>query len=596
MDKTLLENLLHIVTRYKGRISVSCLMVLFSNVLLILNPLIFREALLTLVPQSGPQHQIAPFYKFVLGSAINSIYGWAVLLLAIAITSALLRYYMRYIFIAISREVEKDVRATIFAKIQIQSKAFFDRHPVGDLISRLTNDITAYRDVLGPGLMYPISFVTLMIPAFIALFSLSAWMALLSFLPIISIYALNLLIRTPLYRISHLVQSSLAEMSTMAHEHYSGIRIIKSYGIEAPTFQRFKKLCHQFSFLNMRLSSFQGMLFPILSLITKVTTILLVLLASAIILLRWGSLSLADFLSFMWIQSYIFGPLLMLGWILPMYQRGKAAYMRLVEIYEEPIEVCNRPEALPHLPVNPDITFDHFTFSYPTQRKPSLVDLNLTIHGGTFVGITGPVGAGKTTLLRVLSREYEVQEGKIIIGGHDIHAYSLNAFHQELVTVEQIPFLFSKTIGENVRFGKPDATADELERVSRQADLHDTVIEFPLQYETMVGERGVSLSGGQKQRVAMARAFLVNRSILLLDDIFSAVDAATEQRIFQEMKANFSGKTILLVTHRVSILQQVDRLIYLRDGQIVEDGTPQKLLQRQGPYKALVDLQRMHML
>ncbi len=181
----------------------------------------------------------------------------------------------------------------------------------------------------------------------------------------------------------------------------------------------------------------------------------------------------------------------------------------------------------------------------------------------------------------------------ISIGGKDIHEYPLKSFHSEVVTVEQVPFLFSKTISENVKFGKREATHEEIEAVSRFAQFHETVIDFPEQYETIVGERGVTLSGGQKQRLAMARAFLVNRSILLLDDIFSAVDSDTETRIFQEMRKNFQGKTILMISHRVSILEQMDRVIYVSDGRVVEDGPPGKLMQKKGRYAALVELQRL---
>lgn len=592
MNPSLIGNLRETITHYRGRVFLAFLMVLISNILLVFNPLIFRQALLVLDPQTQTT-QLPVFYTYLMGPYIYSIYAWALLLFIVAVISAVLKYYMRFIFISISREVELEVRAKLFDKIQAQSKAFFDRHPIGDLVSRLTNDITAYRDVLGPGLMYPSFSLTLVIPAFIALFSLSPLLALLSFFPVITIYLLNAWTRAPMYKISQQVQASLAEMSTMAQEHFSGIRVIKSYGIEPLTFKRFEQLNRAFSVLNMRFASLQGILLPLLTLITKTTTVLLVMLAGALILLGWSSLNMADFLSFMWIQSYIFGPLLMLGWILPMYHRGKAAYVRLVEIYEEPIDVYERRPALKHIPPQAEIEFRHLTFRYPNASRPAIKDISLSIKSESFVGITGPVGAGKTTLFRLLSREYEVLEGMILIGGRDIHDYSLEAFHQEMVSVEQLPFLFSKTIAENVRFGKQNATQEEIIRVAMQADLHETVLEFPGQYETLVGERGVSLSGGQKQRVAMARAFLVNRSILLLDDIFSAVDAETEQRIFQAMKENFKHKTILLITHRVSILEQLDRVIYMADGRIVEDDSPQELGQRSGPYKALVDLQKM---
>jgi len=314
--------------------------------------------------------------------------------------------------------------------------------------------------------------------------------------------------------------------------------------------------------------------------------------AALIVFQAWGTLNTADFATFMWIQSYIFFPVLMLAWVMPIYARGRASYERLLEIYEEPVEVKDQKVLRQIIPQKSDIEFNHLTFSYPSSERSVLNDFNLHIKSGTFVGITGQVGSGKTTLFRLLNREYEVPYGKISIGGHDIHDYPLEAFGKSIVTVEQLPFLFSRTISENVRFGKEEALMDEVQLVSKYADLHETVLDFPEQYETIIGERGVTLSGGQKQRVAMARAFLVNGDILLLDDIFSAVDAKTASRIFEGIKNKFKDKTILMVTHRISILEMMDRVIYMEEGCLVEDGTPEKLRKLNGKYAAMLDLQK----
>ena len=596
MEKTLFQNLLSIISQFRLRLIIAVFLLCLSNFLLILNPLIFRQALLFLTPQTTEvQGKFSELFRNLLGPYLYSVYVWAAILLGVAFVSSILKYYMRTIFIVISREVEEQLRIKLFDRIEKQSHAFFDRYGIGDLLSRLTNDMTAYRDLIGPGLMYPIFSFTLIFPAVVTLFNLSIPLALISLFPIFGVYTINLLFRRPLFRFSEAVQESLAKMSVMAHEHFSGIRIIKSYVIEKETFQLFKKLCHSFQYLSFRFNCLKDLVFPLLSLINKITTLTLVFLAGVLILKELGTLNLADFLSFMWIQSYIFTPLLLLGWILPMYQKGSAAYLRLVHIYDEPLEVFENTAPIRHIPSNADICFKGLSFFYPGQSKPALSHIHLHIKAGTFIGITGPVGSGKTTLFRLLNREYEVPKGQIYIGEREIHDFSLEAFHQGMVTVEQVPFLFSKTIADNMRFGNYEASQEEIEMVARQADLHDSIIEFPEQYSTMVGERGVSLSGGQKQRVAVARAFLVNRSILLLDDIFSAVDVATEHRIFEAMKKNFAGKTLLLITHRVSILEQLNRVIYMVDGQILEEGSPQELTKMNGKYAALVDLQKLNL-
>jgi ATP-binding cassette subfamily B protein len=280
----------------------------------------------------------------------------------------------------------------------------------------------------------------------------------------------------------------------------------------------------------------------------------------------------------------------MLSWVLPFYERGRAAYSRLVDIYEEPIEVQDNPSSTLQTQPNADITFKDLTFTYPLASRPSLQNLNLHINGGSFVGITGPVGAGKSTIFKILNRAYEIPPNHLYINGHEIHEYSLNALRADMVTVEQAAFLFSRSLGDNVRFGRAEASHEELELVAQYADLHETVMSFPEKYDTLVGERGVTLSGGQKQRIAMARAFLVDRSILLLDDIFSAVDSKTEKHIFESIKKHFTGKTVLIITHRVSVLEQMDRIVYMIDGKVEEDGTPAELIEKKGHFAALAEL------
>ncbi len=596
MEKSLLGNLRSIIYRYRARFFKALSMVLLSNILIVVNPLILRQAVMAMDPTTnvtGQTSMIGQTLNWLLGSYTQQLFPWVLILLSVAATASLLKYLMRMTFMTISRDAEKEMRLKLFERIQQQSRAFYDRHGIGELLSRLTNDISAYRDVLGPGVMYPIFFTTLMIPGLVALYSISPQLTAFTMIPLIVIPIINIFIRKEIYQLSSQVQETLATLSNMTQQHYSAERIIKSYTSERNMFGLFRQLCKRMIGMNLKLSLYQGILFPAFTLLTRVVTIGLVLLCGWIILKGWSILNAADFISFMWIQSYIFFPVLWLAWILPIYARGKASYDRLYNVYQEPIEVVDTGQKGLEIPPKADIVFKHLSFKYPHTERQVLKDLNLTIKGGSFVGITGPIGSGKTTLIRLLNREYELPRDMILINGRDIHDYPLQAFSESMATVEQIPFLFSKTIAENVLFGRDDASQTELELVSRHADLHDTVMEFPLQYDTLVGERGVTLSGGQKQRVVMARAFLVNRSILLLDDIFSAVDTGTEKRIFEKMKVNFEGRTVILITHRISILEQLDRVIYLKSGQVCEDGPPQELLKLKGCYAALHDLQSL---
>jgi ATP-binding cassette, subfamily B, multidrug efflux pump len=598
MEKTLWKNLKGVLSRYYLRLLRALVMVMIGNGLLVLLPLVFRHAIMQVSPQDTPPKEalggvLNSLLLSLLGPYSQSVYAWALLLITLSIIAAYFKYQMRFAFISVSRDAERDLRSKLFSRIQEQSMAFYDRHSTGELLSRLTNDISIYRDVLGPGLMYPLLFLTTVVPGMIALFWLSPYLAGISTIPLVLIPLLNYFMRPSIYRASHAAQQGLADLSGMVQEHYSGIRIVKGYGIEPRLLTIFNALGRSLIKVNMKLNVYQGLLFPFFTMLTKMVTVLLVMLAGFLIFTGWQALDIADFASFMWIQSFIFHPVLMLAWVMPIYARGRASYERLRDVYEEPIEVKEGHVTQLVIPPKSNITFTHLSFAYPGTERLILDDVTLEIKSGTFVGIAGPVGGGKTTLFRLLNREYEIAPGQIAIGGHDIHTFPLQAFSKEIVTVEQLPFLFSRSIAENVRFGKEEAELAEVQLVAQFADLHETILDFPEQYETVIGERGLTLSGGQKQRVAIARAFLVDRSIVLLDDVFSAVDARTESRIFEAIQKNFKGKTLLLITHRLSILETMDRVIYMEDGRIVEDGTPEALKAMKGKYAAIFELQQL---
>jgi ATP-binding cassette subfamily B multidrug efflux pump len=575
MKKNLIDELKATWYQYRWRYSYGIVMLVIANTFLILNPILFRRAVTE--AERDPQ----------------TVWKWAIILVVVAAISAIFRYLMRFTFIIISRDVERQIRSQLFERIQSQSMAFYDRHGIGELLSRLTNDITAFRELMGPGVMFPLIALTTIIPGMIALYYISPLLATATLIPFFSVPLVHLVLRKPMFNNAKAFQKLLADMSNMAQENYSAIRIIKGYVAEGYTLENFKKICKEMFDLAFRFEILQGLMFPLFVLITKCANLLLVLVSGAIILKAWSTLTTADFLSFMWLQSYIFFPILVMGWLLPIYERGRASYERLFEIYNEEIEVKDRSKE--SLKVSPEasIEFRHLTFTYPTGTQSVLKDIDFKIAGGKFIGITGPVGSGKSTLIKLLNREYEIPEGMIFIGERDIHEYPLDSFHHDMVTVEQVPFLFSKSIAENVLFGRREATQEELVEASQFADIHESVLEFPDKYDTLIGERGVTLSGGQKQRVAMARAFIVNRSILLLDDIFSAIDASTEKRIFEAMKKNFAGKTVVLITHRVTILEKMDQVVYISDGKILEKGSPEDLQKQNGPFAALIELQRL---
>jgi len=575
VENSLIRALYSVIVHYKGRISYAVLCVSLSNLLMVGNPLVFRQAV------------------YMVSGSTETLPLWVIVLLTLTIGVGVFQYKMRMEFIAISRDVESRLRSKIYDRIQNQSASFFDRHHIGGLMSRLTNDLSAYREVIGPGIMYPVYFTTLVVPALIALFTISIPMALVSSIPVMLLPLLMWIFRRISFHISLEVQKALGSLSTSVQEHYSGIRIVKAYGTENSSLQRFAEKCQNFLRLNTRLEIIRGLFYPFLTMITKVTTILIVMLMSYSTIRGWTILSTADFVSFMWIQSYVFIPVLMLGWTLPLYIHGSASYARLVEIYQEPIEVEDLPQAVHKVPEDASIRFHDLTFSYPGNRIPALRHLTMEIPPGQFLGMTGPVGSGKSTLFRLLAREYEVPHGMIFLGDRDIRDYAYDAIRRHIVYVEQHPFLFSATIRENLLYGNPKATQEQMDDALESADLMETMTNLPQGYETVIGERGVMLSGGEKQRLALARAFLVNRPIMLLDDVFSAVDAETEVKIFTSIKKLFLEKTVMIITHRVSVLEQLDTILYIMNGKVIEKGTPRELLKRGRHYAALVELQNI---
>lgn len=580
MQPTLLSQLCSVVRQYRWRYAGALITIILSNGLIVLNPLIFRYA-------------IAVYDRTAVQGlpGWGSVYPWAVVLLTVASISAWLKYHMRRMFISISRDAEADIRRTLFEQLQGHAQPFFDRHRIGDLMSRLVNDVSVYREVLGPGLLYPAYFVTMVVPAMIILFVLSPWLALLSLLPIFAIPPLMLLIRGVIYLTSRRVQATLADMSTVTQETFSGIRLVKSFGCQEALSTRFASLCRRFLRLNLRLMAAEGLFYPVLRLLARVVTVLLVLVASYMILGPWGGLSTADLVSFMWVQSYILLPVLLLGWILPFYQRGRGAYSRLFELYAEPHDVRDTGNLSHAVTRPPSVELTKLTFAYPGSTGPVLREVSARFASGQITGITGPPGSGKSTLFYLLARDYLASGQAIVLSGRPVEDFSLPVLRRAVGIVEQEPFLFSRTIAENIGLGRLGASTREIEEAAKRAGLHETVTRFPNGYHTTVGERGITLSGGQKQRVVLARALLANAPLLLLDDCFSALDAATADQILRNLRG-LVRTTVLIITHRVSLLQQLDTVFVVQEGRITESGSPSELAQRGGHYAALVELER----
>lgn len=584
MEKTLFKHLLAVISQYRIRFILAIALVCLSNALLILNPFIFRAAIKNTLEGSQDISGAFPIEKF----------SFVPVLLCIALTSAFLKYRMRIQFVSISRNAEEIFREKLYLKLQSQSRQFFDNHSLGDLINRLSSDISTYREMLGPGLMYPIFALTMMLPAAFSLFFLSKWLFLFSLLPLLVLLLINIASRESLYSLSLSSQQILSKMSVLAEETYSGVRIFKAYDFKKIGERLFSSLGLEHSSLRRKLFLRQGMVHPVFILILQGASASTAFLFSVLSSSSFHAVSTQDFLTFIWLQNYLFMPVMMLGWIFPLYQQGKAAYTRLKDLYEEPIEVSDTGTK-EDLSGRADIFLKNLTFTFSGSHSPSLRDITLTIKEGERIGVAGSVGSGKSTLLKLIQREYDVGENMFFIGKDEVHELKLSALYRLMATCEQIPFLFSDTVSENIRFGREDASKEEIFSVASSVDLHDEIEGFPEKYDTTVGERGHMVSTGQKQRIAVARSLIASKRILILDDIFANVDADKEKKMLERLIEDFKGATIILVTNRVSALEKMDKVIFLQDGKIIEEGSPSLLKTSGGPYSVLYDLNRIYL-
>lgn len=540
---------------HKKDLAAAFLLLLVSNLLLITNPLLLRRAL-----------------EGLLGKGAFPV----ATLLAVAFTSSMLRFFMRIRLFSISCSAEKQIRGALFYRLENQSAEFYSKYSVGDLVNRLTSDIIAWRDILGPGVMYPLFAFTLLVPGFLALGYLSLTVALVAAIPLIILPILNRFVRKSLYETALSVQRLLGNMSSFAEEIFSSIGVVKAYCLEKWAFHKYEELSLLMKKRGFLLSVYQGLLFPLFALVARLVTLSIVALFSWLILVKKAPIDVADFVSFMWIQSYLFLPLLMLGWVLPIYQKGRAAYFRLHELWQEPFIALKKGRDIFKVP--PEIRLEKVFFRYPGKKEDALRGVSLRIPQGAFVGLTGEVGAGKTTLFRLLLGELGTRyRGSLLFDGNEMRDFPPGALQKSITSVEQIPFLFSNSIRENILFGNEEASDEEMEAAADMAAFHDAVSGFPGKYETLVGEKGTALSGGEKQRLAMARAFLFDRSLLLLDDIFSSLDTMSERNVLDRMKRFFIGKTVVVITHRPAVLKAMDWIVVMAKGKVIQEGTPAEL-------------------
>jgi ATP-binding cassette subfamily B protein len=531
----------------------------------------------------------------VLGNAAQSLEGginrhklfvFAAEVLALATLRSIFLFLTRWVVIGISRDIEFDLRNDLFAHLETLSHRYYQRMRTGDIMARVTNDLNAVRMLLGPAIMYSANTVVFIALALWFMLTRSPKLTFYAFLPLplvsILVQSFGRRIRERFER----VQAMFSDISARAQENFSGARLIRAYVQEEAEIESFEVANQEYIGRSLKLIRILGMLGPTLEVMLGVAMVLVLWIGGREVLA--GRMTIGVFTAFNFYMMQLTFPVIALGWVISIFQRGTASVIRLNEILEQKAEIEDEVGAR-DLPVQGEIEFRNLNFAY--DGKPVLRDLNLRIPAGTSMAIVGPTGSGKSTLVNLIPRIYDAAPGMVLLDGKPIREFSLASLRRNIGFVPQETFLFSDRIRENIALGVETATDQEIHDAAEAANIAQDIEGFPEQYGTMVGERGITLSGGQKQRTAIARALIRNPKILILDDALSSVDTHTEDKILNHLREVMQGRTTIFISHRVSTVRNADQIAVLHDGRIVESGTHDELLTLNGYYSDLYNKQ-----
>lgn len=515
---------------------------------------------------------------------------YAALILGISLVEGFFRFWMRRILIGVSRLVEFDLRNDFLAHIQKVSLSFLQTHSTGDIMSRATNDLNAVRSVLGPGIMYSMNTVTLVIILTTILLRLNWKLTILAYIPLALVSVTVKKVGRQIHDRFENIQEQFSNLSTKAQENLSGIRVVKAFAREESEIEDFRKLNTEYVQRNVSLIKLWGVYYPLMTALMGMSSVALLWFGGRQVI--HNNLTLGEFVAFMGYLAMLTWPTIAIGWVMNIFQRGAASMGRILDIMEAPIEISDPSGAM--VPENPQGTleFRNLTFKYEGSADPVLRDVNVSVPAGTTLAIVGHTGSGKSTLVNMIPRLFNPPPGTVFIDGRDVHQWPLADLRKSIGYVPQETFLFSDTIRENIAFGADAPKSDDaIDWASRVSQIAEDITTFSQRMQTYVGERGITLSGGQKQRVAISRAVLMLPRILIFDDSLSNVDTYTEERILGELTKVMNNRTTILVSHRISTIKNAHQIIVLKEGRIVERGTHDSLMERQGVYADLYSKQ-----
>ncbi|KAF2518628.1 ABC transporter ATP-binding protein [Flavobacterium salilacus subsp. salilacus] len=507
-----------------------------------------------------------------------------ILIIVTTLIAGVLTFLMRQTLIVMSRHVEFDLKNEIFRHYENLSQSFYKRNRTGDLMNRISEDVGKVRMYVGPAVMYSLNTVIRFAVVVTHMYIISPKLTLYTLLPLPILSYSIFKISTEINKRSTLYQQNLSKLSTFTQEMFSGIRVIKAYALEKQKQNDFTDLSRDSKKKNMSLAKVNAQFGPLMILLIGISN-LVVIYVGGVMYINGTIPDIGVIAQFILYINMLTWPVASLGWISSMVQEAEASQKRINEFLKTEPDIQNNQTA--HTPVKGAIAFENVTFTYDDTNITALNDVSFTVNKGETLAILGKTGSGKSTILSLISRLYDVEKGSIMVDGKNIKDLNLNDLRNSIGFVPQDAFLFSDSIQNNIKFGNEYATDDEVVTVAKKAVVHNNIISFNKQYETILGERGITLSGGQKQRVSIARAMIKDAPILLLDDSLSAVDTETEEAILNNLLEFCKDKTTIIVSHRVSSAKNADKIIILENGKIVQQGTHNQMVNAEGYYKEL---------
>lgn len=575
--------------KYRWRLLPGVLFVIISNLFAVLPAQVIRIAFDLVNENIALFRLLNGFNRQELISKIfgQSLLFFGVIVLILALIRGLFLFFMRQTIILMSRHIEYDLKNEIYLHYQKLSMAFYRRNNTGDLMNRVTEDVSRVRMYLGPGIMYTINTIVLFILVIVSMFNVNTRLTVFSLLPLpilaITIYYVHSMIN---HR-SEKIQEQLSSLSSFVQETFSGIRVIKAYVREDDIRRKFNVESENYKSHSMSLVQIQALFYPIMLLLVGLSTIITVYIGGVEVIN--GNISSGNIAEFIVYVNQLTFPVMSLGWVTSLIQRAAASQKRINEFLNTNPEINSVSGEKTDLQGN--VTFKNVSFKYPDTGIQAIKNISFEVKNGEFLAIIGRTGSGKSTIANLLMRMYDADNGQILLDGKAIGRLDIQHFRQQIGFVPQEVFLFSETIYNNIAFGMTEAQPGKVEMAAKNAAVFENIMEFDKGFQTLIGERGITLSGGQKQRLSIARAIIKEPQILIFDDCLSAVDTRTEEEILGNLSNLMKNKTSILIAHRVSTIKNADRILVMDSGEIIEQGTHDELMALKGSYYDLFEKQ-----